>query len=106
MKEAQEIRAHLESERKGLLDRARGELRRTASGLTAIGDLVSGDSADLADAVQESSVASLLSAAAQERLADVEAALLRLGTEKFGICIDCGEAINPERLAARPWVTR
>jgi DnaK suppressor protein len=39
-------------------------------------------------------------------LAQVEAALQRLGGGRFGWCQDCTEPIAAERLAAQPWVAR
>jgi DnaK suppressor protein len=39
-------------------------------------------------------------------LALVQAAIDRLNAGRYGICLDCGEAIAPARLAAQPWVPR
>jgi DnaK suppressor protein len=39
---------------------------------------------------------------AQQRLADVEAALARRDAGNYGICESCGRPIGAERLAARP----
>lgn len=39
------------------------------------------------------------------RLREVQAALRRIDTGTFGICIDCEENINPKRLAAVPWAS-
>ena len=39
---------------------------------------------------------------ARRRLDDVEAALARRETGRYGICESCGRPIAPERLAARP----
>ncbi len=36
-------------------------------------------------------------------LRDIDAALDRLATGDYGVCANCGEAINPRRLAAIPW---
>jgi len=33
----------------------------------------------------------------------IEEALTRIRTEKFGICVECGEPISPARLEAVPW---
>lgn len=35
----------------------------------------------------------------------VEKALALLGDGEYGICLECGEDINPKRLAAIPWTT-
>jgi DnaK suppressor protein len=37
------------------------------------------------------------------RLREVQAALRRMDTGTFGVCIDCEENINVKRLAAIPW---
>lgn len=34
---------------------------------------------------------------------EIDAALDRLVTGVYGVCLNCGEAINPRRLAAIPW---
>lgn len=39
-------------------------------------------------------------------LAEVEAALGRIDTEAFGLCVDCGREIAPARLAAQPQAAR
>ena len=39
---------------------------------------------------------------ARQRLADVDAALARTESGDYGRCAECGRAIAPERLAARP----
>jgi DnaK suppressor protein len=36
----------------------------------------------------------------------VQAAITRLDAGRYGICLDCGEAIAPARLAAQPWAPR
>ena len=39
------------------------------------------------------------------RLREVRTALRRIDAGTFGICVDCGEYINPKRLAAVPWAS-
>jgi RNA polymerase-binding transcription factor DksA len=39
-------------------------------------------------------------------LRDIGRALERLDAGDYGICENCGEAINPERLEALPYATR
>jgi DnaK suppressor protein len=46
--------------------------------------------------------AAALAAGARQHLADVDAALARLADGRYGICVSCGAAIAPDRLAARP----
>jgi DnaK suppressor protein len=36
----------------------------------------------------------------------IEAALARIGEEKFGMCEECGEMITQSRLEAVPWTSR
>ncbi len=36
-------------------------------------------------------------------LHDIRAALRRIDDGEYGICLNCGEDINPKRLAAVPW---
>ena len=38
-------------------------------------------------------------------LAEIDAALKRIDDGTYGICTNCGQAIAPERLEARPWAT-
>ena len=52
-------------------------------------------------AFERQQVAALL-AQAQQRLADVDAALARAEAGEYGPCDACGRPIAPERLAARP----
>jgi DnaK suppressor protein len=39
-------------------------------------------------------------------LRETRAALRRMDTGVFGLCLDCEEEINPKRLAAVPWAAR
>ncbi|QEE61964.1 TraR/DksA family transcriptional regulator [Salinibacterium sp. dk2585] len=41
----------------------------------------------------------------RSRLAETDAALLRLGAPGFGVCESCGRDIPEARLEARPWAT-
>ena len=52
-------------------------------------------------AFERQQVAALLEQA-QQRLADVDAALARREAGDYGICENCGRPIGAERLAARP----
>jgi RNA polymerase-binding transcription factor DksA len=52
-------------------------------------------------AFERQQVAALLEQA-QRRLADVDAARARRAAGDYGICVNCGRPIAPERLAARP----
>jgi DnaK suppressor protein len=52
-------------------------------------------------AFERQQVAALI-AQAQQRLADVDAALARAASGDYGTCDSCGQPIAAERLAARP----
>ena len=41
----------------------------------------------------------------EQTLEQVDAALARLEAGTYGICSNCGEAINPERMEALPYAT-
>jgi|GEM_PF-959362 RNA polymerase-binding transcription factor DksA len=43
---------------------------------------------------------------AYEQLKLVEAALARMDSGDYGLCVDCENAIQPRRLAAIPWANR
>jgi DnaK suppressor protein len=61
------------------------------------------DLLDLADKrLQQEIVAELLSHK-EQRLIQVQATLKRLDEGKYGICAECGNEINPERLKAIPY---
>lgn len=40
------------------------------------------------------------------QLKQIDAALARLNSEEYGVCVDCGDAISRGRLEAIPWVLR
>jgi RNA polymerase-binding transcription factor DksA len=46
-----------------------------------------------------------LSAQAQDKVAEIDAALSRITDQTYGICITSGQAIPKERLRAIPWAT-
>src|SRR5262249_7752314 len=46
-----------------------------------------------------------LSAQAQEKVAEIDAALTRIRDQTYGICVTSGQAIPKERLRAIPWAT-
>jgi RNA polymerase-binding transcription factor DksA len=52
-------------------------------------------------AFERQQLAALLESA-HRRLADVDAALVRAASGDYGRCVECGQEIAPERLAARP----
>ncbi len=63
--------------------------------------------------VEEESLADLLSdvnlaeiSRDVEEVRDIEAARRRIASRTYGICLDCGETIDPERLEAYPIAKR
>ena len=40
-----------------------------------------------------------------KRLREVRDALSRIDAGEFGVCLDCGQDIKPNRLAAAPWAS-
>ncbi len=59
---------------------------------------------DSAEAETEHEIEVALLTQAQRQLEQIEAALQRLKTNQYGSCVSCGQAINPERLSALPYV--
>lgn len=101
-----ELTARIASRKERLLEEIRHVLAR--SGNERYADLV-GEAGDAGDA----SVAALLRDVAEAEvrrdvleLRDVVAAQGRIGTGRFGVCIDCGARIGYPRLAAYPTAKR
>jgi DnaK suppressor protein len=66
-------------------------------------------SADALDQIQHSVERELaLGTLARESagLRETRAALRRMATDAYGICVDCEEELSPKRLAAVPWAAR
>src|SRR5262245_39173576 len=58
---------------------------------------------DIATDLAEDELDLSLAAAQRARLAEVEAALLRLAEGRYGACARCDGAVEPARLRALPW---
>lgn len=56
------------------------------------------------DAMQRQAMARATQARRNARIACIDAALKRIAEGEFGYCVDCGEAIEPARLAADPTI--
>ena len=99
-----EVRAALAAERDSTRERITA-LRREFQGIVdAAADANADDEHDPEGATiafERAQVAGLL-AAAEEHLADLDAALTRLAEGRYGICERCGRPIAAARLAARP----
>ena len=61
---------------------------------------------DTASEISEADREEALVEAAAERRKEAKAALGRLDDGTFGVCIDCGQKINQERLSFRPEASR
>ena len=59
---------------------------------------------DAAEAETEHELQLTLLAQSKHQLEQIEAALQRLNSNQYGYCVVCGQAINPERLSALPYV--
>jgi RNA polymerase-binding transcription factor DksA len=92
-----ELRAQLEQER----DDLRAQLAELGFGE---GGLLDYDSnfADSSQVTAERGEAEALASSLKETLDEVEAALGKLDAGTFGVCEDCGQAIPPARLEAKP----
>ncbi len=59
---------------------------------------------DSAEAETEHERQIALPAQAERQLEQIKAALQRLKTNQYSYCVSCGQAINPKRLSALPYV--
>lgn len=73
------------------------------------GELVSGSAdqhmADTATETVEREIDYTLEEYDGRLLQEIDAALARLDDGTFGVCVNCGAQIAPERLEAMPWAT-
>ncbi len=93
------MRAELEAQKRVLeerLGRIKANVRR---GFDA-------DSAEMARELEDQEVVDALGNEATAEIARIAAALTRMDTGEFGVCLDCGEPIAAARLAATPYVER
>ena len=65
-----------------------------------------GDQADIATDFVEQEILESLEQHVLVTLMDIDAALARLDDGQYGLCVDCGEPVDPARLKARPWASR
>ena len=61
------------------------------------------DSKERAQQMEDSEVVDALGNEARAEIAKITAALSRIDSGKFGICVECGGAIDQNRLAAYPY---
>ena len=98
-----------EAVKRSLLAR-RDELRsrevRANDGLRQQPDLSSADYGDVSNQSEQNGLLSALSRTADAELKRIDDALQRLREGRYGICIECGEPIEPQRLRAVPYTDR
>lgn len=83
------------------------ELENRLDGIQA--DLSRGRSQDSQERAQETEndeVLHALAADARGELTEIANALSRIRNGTYGVCVSCGEPINPNRLAAYPMAVR
>jgi RNA polymerase-binding protein DksA len=78
-----------------------GDQRETAGELSAVDQ----HPADVADVVMQREVDYTIKGIVQEEVHHIQQALRRQAEGRYGICDDCGESIDPERLEVRPQAT-
>lgn len=99
-----EVRQTLTAERDALRRRLGWVVEHVTSG-PSYDQQFNPDRSDLADEYAERERDVALLAIEQEQLEQIEAALARLDDGTYGICLDCGEPIPPERLEILPYAT-
>lgn len=98
MKEYDEIRQ--------LLLQRRRELEQRIKSIKAdMGTRLDHDFAEQAVELENGEVLDALGLGASQEVALINRALIRMDEGYYGECEDCGEAIPPERLKARPYST-
>jgi RNA polymerase-binding transcription factor len=100
----EDTRERLEAERAEAAARLAGLRRDFASVVESASGAGTDDEHDPEGATiafERQHIAALISQA-RERVAQIDAALVRLETSGYGRCERCGQPIAPDRLAARP----
>ena len=83
-----------------------GAENSSGDGFILAADGAGGHAADVATDLFEHELALGLNQKIRERVAEVEAALARIGAGTYGVCEDCHEKIDEERLRALPRARR
>jgi DnaK suppressor protein len=89
------------------LNSLHNELEKRIQGIQA--DLSRGRSQDSQEQAQETEndeVLHALAADARHELTEIANAMSRIRNGSYGVCVSCGERINPDRLAAYPMAVR
>lgn len=102
-----DIRTALQANRALLLEQVRNDQeQRGQTQFTEILGRASGDSSDEALAVTLGDLSAARVDHEIRQLREMDAALARMDSEEFGLCVDCGEAIPTARLVANPAAVR
>ncbi|MFO7664338.1 MAG: TraR/DksA C4-type zinc finger protein [Chloroflexota bacterium] len=99
-----QIRLYLTAERDDL-HRRLGTVVEHVNGGLAFDAQFNPDRSDLADEYAERERDIALLAIEQEQLQQIEAALARINDGTYGICVQCGDPIQLERLEILPYAT-
>ncbi len=87
-----------------VLMKKRIELRRRTQAINAdAARTLSADSGEQAIELENAEVLDELAREAIEELSKINMALARAESGRFGICVGCGEPVEPARLRAVPW---
>ena len=78
-----------------------GDQREAAGELSAVDQ----HPADVADVTMQREVDYTINAIVEEEVHHIQQALKRQAEGRYGICEDCGQQIDPERLEVRPQAT-
>lgn len=78
-----------------------GDQREAAGELSAVDQ----HPADVADVTMQREVDYTIKGIVEEEVHHIQHALRRQAEGRYGICEDCGQQIDPERLAVRPQAT-
>ena len=103
--EAEEFRAALEAERARITTALAGMREAGQRTMEEEVGVPGGVGADTASFTFERELGSGLADGAQQTLAQIERALVRIDEGTYGICERCGRPIGHERLLARPAAT-
>ena len=99
MSEFQEMRDYMLTRREELEKRLDAIKRDLSTELDS-------DFAEQAVEQENRDVLQQLGSEAEQEIAKINRALIRMDEGEYGYCADCAQAINPQRLKARPYSTR
>lgn len=86
---------HKKAELEGRLERITANVRRT----------LENDSKERAKQLEDNEVVDALGNEAREELGKITAALVRMDSGDYGLCVDCGSPIAADRIKAYPYAS-